>query len=386
MNRKKVINNIFKKSCAIVLLVLICFLFVACSENNEDFSYMVDAYYQPSNVEIIEKDKYDNVAIKINEERDIKILQISDIHLGNGSMTVKKDRKAINAVCKLIENAKPDLIILTGDVVYPNSSITGSSNNLAQLKIIVELMESYKTPWTMCFGNHDAEWMADYDKTALCNLLEDENYKYCIFNRGPENLDGMGNQVINVYNSDDSFNSSIFIFDNGEYSGSSQMSGYKPISNEQTNWYKAEIEKMNAGEGKTIQSFVYFHVPLKEYEIAWDLFRNGSPDVKYYFGWANESSEKISCADETGNFFQTAVELGSTKATFCGHNHLNDFSIEYQGIRLTFSKSIDYTAYFLAGIANKTEQRGSTTLLIKGLNSEMEADFEIYQTKLVDIE
>ena len=71
---------------------------------------------------------------------------------------------------------------------------------------------------------------------------------------------------------------------------------------------------------------------------------------------------------------------------FCGHHHLNDFSVEYQGIRLTFSKSIDYLAYLVQGIASKTEQRGSTTLILKGKNSEMEADFEIYQTKLVDIE
>ena len=387
MKKYRLLNNkTITKTCAIILIVIMCFIFASCGENNEDFSYMVDTTYQSTNVEIINKDKYGTTAIKINEERDIKVLQITDVHLGNGSLTVKKDRKAINAVCRLIEDAKPDLIILTGDIVYPNSSITGSSNNLAALKIIADLMESYKTPWTMCFGNHDAEWMADYDKTALCDLLEDENYQYCIFDRGPEDIDGMGNQVINVYNSDDTFNSSIFVFDNGDYAGSSQMSGYQAITDAQTNWYKSEIEKMNAGEGKTIQSFVYFHVPLKEYEIAWNLYREGSEEVKYFFGWANESNEKISSSDETGSFFETAALLGSTKATFCGHNHLNDFSIEYKGIRLTFSKSIDYTAYFLVNIANKTEQRGSTTLLIKGLNSEMETDFEIYQTKLVDIE
>ena len=172
MKKYRLLNNkTITKTCAIILIVLMCFIFASCGENNEDFSYMVDTTYQSTNVEIINEDKYGTTAIKINEERDIKVLQITDVHLGNGSLTVKKDRKAINAVCRLIEDAKPDLIILTGDIVYPNSSITGSSNNLAALKIIADLMESYKTPWTMCFGNHDAEWMADYDKTALCDLL-----------------------------------------------------------------------------------------------------------------------------------------------------------------------------------------------------------------------
>ena len=347
---------------------------------------MVSKEYQPANVEIIENDKYDNIAIKLNENRDVKVLQLSDIHLGNGAMSVKKDRKAMQAVCKLIEKANPDLIVLTGDIVYPNSALTGSSDNLSALKIVINIMEKYQTPWTMCFGNHDAEYMADYGKSALCNLLESEQYKYCLFKRGPENIGGLGNQVINIYNADDSFNSSIFLFDNAEYAGATQTSGYNPISLEQTNWYKNEIEKMNAGEGKTILSFAYFHVPLKEYEIAWNLYRDGNLSVKHYFGWANENGENISAPDERGTFFDTAVELGSTKAMFCGHNHLNDFSIEYQKIRLTFTKSIDYIAYFLQGIANKTEQRGSTTLMIKGLNSQMTQDFDIYQTKLTDIE
>lgn len=367
------------------LIALMALLFASCAPNNDDYSDVINKEYQPASVEIIENDKYDNIAIKLNENRDIKVLQLTDIHFGNGSMSVKKDRKAIEAVCKLIENATPDLIILTGDVIYPNSAITGSSDNLSELKIIINIMESYKTPWTMCFGNHDAEYLADYGKSTLCDLLEDEQYKYCIFKRGPENIGGLGNQVINIYNADNSFNSSIFVFDNGEYAGATQSSGYKAITTKQTNWYKNEIEKMSKAEGKTILSFAYFHIPLKEYETAWEAYRNGDTSVKYFYGWANENGEKISSPDEEGTFFQTAIELNSTKAMFCGHNHLNDFSIEYQGIRLTFSKSIDYIAYLLQGIANKAEQRGSTTLVIKGLNSKMTTDFDIYATKLIDI-
>lgn len=379
---KKIISYLL----IMLLIAAMAMIFAACKANNEDYSYMISNEFTPANVTIINNDKYDNIAIKLNENRDIKVLQLSDIHLGNGAMSVKKDRKAMNAVCKLIEDAKPDLIILTGDIVYPNSAFTGSSDNLSALKIIINMMEKYRTPWTMCFGNHDAEYMADYGKSALCDLLEDEKYSYCLFKRGPDNIGGMGNQVINIYNADDTFNSSIFVFDNGEYAGATQSSGYNPISNEQTDWYKSEIEKMNAGEGKTILSFAYFHVPLKEYKIAWDLYRDGNNAVKYVYGWANENGENISSPSERGKFFDTAVELGSTKAMFCGHNHLNDFSIEYQGVRLTFTKSIDYIAYFLQGIANKTEQRGSTTLIIKGLDSSMTSDFDIYNTKLTDIE
>ena len=49
-------------------------------------------------------------------------------------------------------------------------------------------------------------------------------------------------------------------------------------------------------------------------------------------------------------------ELGSTEAVFCGHDHYNNMSLEYKGIRLTYGMSIDYLA--MPGIEDDTEQRG----------------------------
>lgn len=383
-------KNIALKKCGCLVLVIIlalsCLMLFGCTPNNEDYSYLVSKDYIPTDVEIIEEDNFKNAAIKLKTERDIKVLQLTDIHFGNGALSVKKDKKAFEAVCALIENAKPDLIVLTGDIVYPNSFLSGSSDNKTAIEILGKLIEKYKTPWTICFGNHDAESNADYGKEVLCNLLESNMFEYCLFSRGPSNIGGLGNHVINVYNADNSFNSSLFMFDNGEYSGTSQLAGYLPISEEQVNWYKNQVETMSLAVGETIQSFAYFHVPIKEYATAWELYKNGDASVKYFYGAANEASEKISTSNEEGSFFSTAVELGSTKAMFCGHNHLNDFSVEYQGIRLTFGKSIDYLAYFLQGIANKSEQRGSTTLVIKGKNSNMQSNFEIFATKLTDIQ
>ncbi len=42
--------------------------------------------------------------------------------------------------------------------------------------------------------------------------------------------------------------------------------------------------------------------------------------------------------------FERAVEIGSTKGIFCGHDHYNNISLEYKGIRLTYAMSIDYLA------------------------------------------
>ena len=60
--------------------------------------------------------------------------------------------------------------------------------------------------------------------------------------------------------------------------------------------------------------------------------------------------------------FDTALELGSTTGFFCGHDHYNNASIEYKGIRLTYGMSIDYLA--MPGIEKETKQRGAELITI----------------------
>ena len=381
-------NRKTTKLLAAFLCILMCmvslFVFSGCTGKEVDYSNMANQNYYPSTVEVF-TDELGEVSIKLKEDRNLKVLQLTDIHIGNGPFTVKKDKKAISAICSLIEHVVPDLIVLSGDMVFPVSVITGSNDNLAALKALTSLIEAYKTPWTLCFGNHDAESMAKFSKSEICNYLESDELEYCLFNRGPSELDGMGNHLINVYNFDNSFNSTIFFLDNGMYLGETQLSGYQEITESQTNWYREKVENFSVYYGKTIDSYVYYHVPGKEYELGWESYKNGLEDSTYFFGQAGEKNERISCPSELGTFFPTVIELGSTKAIFCGHDHLNDFSIEYKGVRLTYGKSIDYTAYVFQGIANKTEQRGGTVLSINTSISQAEEKFSISSIKLEDI-
>jgi hypothetical protein len=47
---------------------------------------------------------------------------------------------------------------------------------------------------------------------------------------------------------------------------------------------------------------------------------------------------------------------------FCGHDHYNNMSLEYKGVRLTYGMSIDYLA--MPGIENDIEQRGGELITI----------------------
>ena len=55
--------------------------------------------------------------------------------------------------------------------------------------------------------------------------------------------------------------------------------------------------------------------------------------------------------------------MGSTRGTFCGHDHLNNLSVTYKGIRLTYGLSVDYLAYI--GIKNYGAQRGFTRITVR---------------------
>lgn len=366
-----------------ILLFFAIFLLSGCVANT-NYSYLIPKNYTPTTANIF-VDELGYNSIKLNEEKDIKILQLTDLHIGNGILCVKKDKKALENICSLIENTNPDLIIITGDLVYPISVLTGTNNNLSGIKIIAQVIENYKTPWTICFGNHDAESFAMYSKSEICDYLESDELKYCLFERGPSNLNGMGNHIINIYNSDNGINSSLILFDNGEYKYGYQLSGHKPISQEQTNWYTESLIEINEYFEKIVQSFIFYHVPSREYLYAWEEYRSGNTEnIEYFYGWAHEKIEKISCPDKDSLLFDAILQIGSTKGIFCGHDHLNDFSISYKGVRLTFGKSIDYIAY--PGIVIKTEQRGGTILMLKGLNSLMEEDFEISTLKIIDID
>ena len=66
-----------------------------------------------------------------------------------------------------------------------------------------------------------------------------------------------------------------------------------------------------------------------------------------------------SCPSPVNNgFFTLCKELGSTKNILVGHDHVNDFSVMYEGIRLSYSLKTGFGSYW------DEELIGGTTLNI----------------------
>ena len=64
--------------------------------------------YTSKNFQIRDEETF---SLCIPTDRDYKILQLTDLHLGFGMFSRKKDRLALEAVTELIRRTGPDLIV-----------------------------------------------------------------------------------------------------------------------------------------------------------------------------------------------------------------------------------------------------------------------------------
>ena len=315
------------------------------------------------------KDEHGNWYFTTDE--DFKVLHLTDIHLSGGFIQAESDKKAINAVAAMVWAEDPDLVIVTGDISYA-IGIGGTINNEYAHGMFIRLMENLGVYWTVAFGNHDSEPYNLHKRDAVADMYADENLVYCLFEHSPEGVFGEGNHVINVKNTSGDVVESFFMIDSHSYIRQDLVGGlidslmwnYDVIKQNQVDWYEDMIELYAPGS-----SLCFFHIPVYEVKDAYDEFvANGRADtdnVKWLYGHDGEEGDVVVYASESeigDQLFEKAIELGNTKAMFFGHDHFNNFVIDYKGILFSYGYSVDYIAY--GDIGNKGYQRGCTVITI----------------------
>lgn len=304
-------------------------------------------------------------------DREFKLMQLTDIHLGGGFMSIKKDNMSLNAVAAMITAEKPDLVVVTGDIAYPVPFQAGSINNKRPAKLFAELMEKLGVYWCLTFGNHDTEAYSFFDREEIAEFyLNHEEYPHCLFQKGPDDVDGCGNYVINIKSTDGTITESLFMLDSHSYTDNDYfgiMWKYDCVHENQVNWYKSRVEQLkNDNNGTLPPSLMFMHIPVKEFRDAYTEFKTNdftnTENVRFIGGKAGEKEGQIYCSEKNNGLFDACLELGSTKGIFFGHDHLNNFSLYYKSIYLGYSYSVDYLAY--VGIAKYGAQRGCSIITI----------------------
>ena len=321
--------------------------------------------------------EYDELGAYFTTDGDFKIMHITDVHIGGGIISISNDKKAINAVAAMITAEKPDLVVATGDISYA-VPWTGTINNAYAHRYFIRLMENLGVYWTVTFGNHDSEIYDYHDRAAVADIYDDSSLKYCLFDKGPENVFGECNHAITVRNSEGLITQSLIMMDTNSYTDEDPLGIkwlYDNIHEDQIDWYKKTIESHNAynnaliasdlvKETSPVKSLLFVHIPLIEVKDAYNNYlgagEKDTADTKYIRGKVGESGDYVYCSKTPDQMFETILSLGSTKAIFYGHDHLNNIMLEYQGITLSYGYSIDYLAY--AGIDKIGSQRGCAVI------------------------
>ena len=246
----------------------------------------------------------------------------------------------------IVDTEKPDLIVCSGD----NIMTTG----LEGLKEFIALMESYKTPWTFIYGNHDAEsTTTGYNKKSISDYLESCDAEYLLFDTGYIDTENnrYGNFSISILNSDGTKTlGAVILLDSGAYN--SKVSSYDSLTEGQIAWYKNEIDRLDAlySDEGTIPSVVFAHIQLPEYYTAYRAALSGK-DAQFIIKQQLTSTDIKSI--QTGGptnvntgFFQAMKDKESTVAFFCGHAHLLDFQVKMDGIVLGFAPQTGFSTLF----------------------------------------
>ncbi len=281
----------------------------------------------------------DAVILKKKQNKAFAVLNLSDVHFTDyrdiRETAPKRSIPTPLTVLRLVKAVKPDLITITGDIVCGKSTVY-SINNFTQL------MESFKIPWAPVFGNHDAE--GNCDLNYLADIMM--NASHCVMRKGDKRM-GVGNYTVAVED-ENGLITNAFIMVDSNYRKQCEGSEHPgSVQQEYIKWVTRGINELS----EKAEISLFMHIPLPEYQYAYE-----KSYIKDKKEWKDKKSavghvgEEIACyRDKDGNpvdfgIFNAIKSSGNVKNVFCGHDHLNTFSLDYEGVRLNYVMKISKSA------------------------------------------
>ncbi|XP_042432038.1 probable inactive purple acid phosphatase 28 isoform X1 [Zingiber officinale] len=286
--------------------------------------------------------------LRFRSDGSFKILQVADMHYGNGLVTRCRDVLPsessrctdVNSTVflkRMIEAERPDLIAFTGDNIF-GASATDAAESL--FKVFRPAMES-RIPWAAILGNHDQE--STMPRVELMSFISLMDYSVAQVNPSGFLVDGYGNYDIKVHGAWDSglANTSVlnlYFLDSGDRAMVGGRRTYGWIKDSQLTWLRAVSEDLQRSSNLQqsrypAPSLSFFHIPIPEVRELW------------FKGFVGQFQEAIACSSVNSGVLQTLVSMGDVKAVFIGHDHLNDFCGNLDGIWFCYGGGFGYHGY-----------------------------------------
>lgn len=306
--------------------------------------------------------------LRFSADGKFKILHLTDIHKIHPDMDDDEDRSVpdnkslntLNTIETAIELTQPDLVVFGGDNVAGHWKEMKDEYVLWCLEKIIEPVRKRNLPLAVVFGNHDGQ------NEHIAQLLSREiqmsiymgygNFRGC-FNEAE--VYGCGNYHLPVMKSTgDEPAWNIWCIDSNDYPRRADRSviSYDAdcVHADQLEWYESTVKAEKEKYGRTIPSVVFQHMPVNQvfdfieecdenesdYEHGGRFFR--AKDGAMIEGSLNENP----CPPMNDRKeLEAWVKCGDVRAAFFGHDHVNSFCFEKDGIRLYQTIGCGYETY-----------------------------------------
>ena len=239
----------------------------------------------------------------------IHVLQFTDHHLGKQGFW-REDLLSFRRMRDLVDQYEPHLIAVTGDL------LTGEKPCGDLLcAFATQFFDDLKVPWLYVFGNHDPE--GGMSRDAIAEVFQASDWCILGHHAGPDSSGKRYDYQIQILADGESQPAwEIYAFDSGTGKGTMR------IQEDQLDWYQQRSLESLHLHARQIPAISVFHIPLRQYQQLWDdisLKKHG------------ESKEPVCYEDDDGSVYETFLEVGNVRATFCGHDHYNNYWGTYPG-------------------------------------------------------
>ncbi|KAI0194627.1 calcineurin-like phosphoesterase [Astrocystis sublimbata] len=259
---------------------------------------------------------------RIRDNGKFKIMQLADLHLSTGvghcrdavpdeyeGGPCEADPRTLDFVSRLLEEEKPDFVVLSGD------QVNGDTAPDAQTAIFkyAHLLIKHKIPYVEIFGNHDDEGSA----TRAEQMALIQQMPYSLSRAGPDDIDGVGNYYVEILAQGSSQHSALtlYLLDSHSYSPDERhYSGYDWIKPNQIEWFKqtaSSLKRKHKQYTHIHMDLAFIHIPLPEYAIP----------ENHYVGPFREG---VTAPLYNTHFRDALVEEGIVMVS-CGHDHANEY-------------------------------------------------------------
>lgn len=290
---------------------------------------------------------------------EFKIMIATDIHEKpdiTSDSGKAKSRDTFAFLNAALDTLKPDFVVLGGDNCTDFDSSKGLDGFYPIFERVTRPMRDRGIPFTTVLGNHEH----DIDDAYLEKIIDEyEKCDCCVIRNRAVGLSGKLDFYLTVRDGENDGLVLWFADSNNTVSRPDGHIVYDNVHPDQLAWYERCADDIAAANGGKALPAVWFqHIPVPEiYALLRParLFEVPSCVRGHDHLNKNRYMKKDGCEgclaegpdipfDNSGEF-AAWKRTGDVKAAFFGHDHMNDFHGEYDGIIMGQSKTGGFRAY-----------------------------------------